>query len=68
MRYLRYLLKDEKGVTMIEYALIAALMAVAIIAALTAFGDTLSSVFDNIGKCLSDPSNCPLVGGGNQGG
>jgi pilus assembly protein Flp/PilA len=43
---------DESGVTAIEYGLIAALIAIAIIAALTALGDSLSSNFDEIGSNL----------------
>jgi pilus assembly protein Flp/PilA len=37
--------KDESGATAIEYGLIAALVAVAIIAALTALGTELSNIF-----------------------
>ena len=39
---------DEDGATAIEYGLIAALIAVAIIAAVRAVGGTLSGTFDNI--------------------
>lgn len=38
-------LKDESGATAIEYGLIAALIAVAAIAALTAVGDSLNNIF-----------------------
>ncbi len=44
--------KDESGATAIEYSLIAALMAAAIIAALGAFKGDLSSAFKNIGTTL----------------
>lgn len=40
--------KDEEGVTAIEYGLIAALIAVVIIAAVTAVGDQLILVFERI--------------------
>jgi pilus assembly protein Flp/PilA len=40
--------KDESGVTAIEYALIAALIAVAAIAAFTLVGSSLSSTFTMI--------------------
>jgi pilus assembly protein Flp/PilA len=40
--------KDESGATAIEYGLIAALIAVAIIAAATALGTQLSSLFNTI--------------------
>ena len=45
--------KDESGATAIEYSLIAALMAAAIIAALNTFGADLSTAFGNIGKTLT---------------
>jgi len=40
--------EDEDGATAIEYGLIAALIAVAIIAAVRAVGGTLSDTFDAI--------------------
>jgi pilus assembly protein Flp/PilA len=42
------LIRDESGVTAIEYALIAALIAVAAIAAFTLVGTNLSSTFSTI--------------------
>ena len=41
-------LQDESGATAIEYGLIAGLVAVAIIAALTALGSSLSDLFSNV--------------------
>ncbi|TRO88312.1 Flp family type IVb pilin [Glycocaulis profundi] len=46
--------KDESGATAIEYGLIAALIAVVIIVAVTALGDQLSTTFDNIEAGLAD--------------
>jgi pilus assembly protein Flp/PilA len=46
------LLRDESGATAIEYGLIAALIAVVIIAAITAVGTKLSSTFNNIANNL----------------
>jgi len=40
--------KDESGATAVEYGLIAALIAVAIIAGATALGKNLNTVFTNI--------------------
>jgi pilus assembly protein Flp/PilA len=40
--------KDESGVTAIEYGLIAALIAVVIIGAVTSVGTTLSGTFNTI--------------------
>jgi len=39
---------DESGVTGIEYALIAMLVSIAIIAAVTALGSSLKSIFDMV--------------------
>ncbi|WDI33192.1 Flp family type IVb pilin [Hyphococcus flavus] len=44
---------DEDGATAIEYGLIAALIAVAIIAAVRAVGGTLSTTFGDINTELS---------------
>jgi pilus assembly protein Flp/PilA len=45
--------KDESGATAIEYGLIAALVAVAIIAALTALGTELSNIFQFVADQLA---------------
>jgi pilus assembly protein Flp/PilA len=45
--------KDESGATAIEYGLIAALIAVAIIGALTTLGGDLGTLFSNIGTRLT---------------
>jgi pilus assembly protein Flp/PilA len=46
------LVKDESGVTAIEYALIAALIAVAAIAAFSLVGTNLSNTFSRVAACL----------------
>jgi pilus assembly protein Flp/PilA len=46
--FFRKLVQDEQGVTAIEYALIAALIAVAAIAAFSLVGTNLSSTFSAI--------------------
>jgi pilus assembly protein Flp/PilA len=46
------LVKDESGVTAIEYALIAALIAVVAIAAFTLVGTNLSTTFSTIAAKL----------------
>ncbi len=45
--------KDESGATAIEYGLIAALIALAIIAGATALGSTLGNKFNAINSKLS---------------
>ena len=52
LTYLRNLRKDERGVTAIEYGMIAALIAVVIIAAVTTLGTTLSTKFNNVATCI----------------
>jgi len=44
--------RDRKGATAIEYGLIAALIAVAIIAALTLVGDDMEATFNAVGNNL----------------
>lgn len=44
--------KDEEGATAIEYALIAGIIAVAVIAAFTALGGSLKTFFADIGSGL----------------
>lgn len=45
--------KEEDGVTAIEYGLIAALIAVVIIAAVTAVGKNLQVIFNTIANALA---------------
>jgi pilus assembly protein Flp/PilA len=44
--------KDESGATAIEYGLIAALVAVVIITALTTLGENLTATFDSVAGAL----------------
>ena len=48
MTFFKSLVRDEQGATAIEYGLIAALIAVAAITAMTSLGGTLSGTFDNV--------------------
>lgn len=54
MTRIRSFLKDESGATAIEYGLIAALVAVAIIGALTTLGTEISATFDEVGTAVSN--------------
>jgi len=52
--------KDEEGVTAIEYGLIAALIVLVIAASVVIVGTQLNTVFANIGTCLSTAgATCP---------
>ena len=48
MRQFIRILRDNRGATAIEYGLIAALIAVAAITAMTALGNQLSTTFSNV--------------------
>ncbi len=50
---LRGFLEDESGATAIEYGLIAALIAVAIIAAVRTLGTALSGTFTSVGAAVT---------------
>lgn len=50
--FISYFIKNEGGVTAIEYALIAALIAVVIIVALAALGTQISAIFTSVADAL----------------
>ena len=51
-KFIKKLVKNEKGATAIEYGLIAALIAVAAIGAMSQVGSKLSSTFNNVATNL----------------
>ena len=53
MTFFKNLVRDEQGATAIEYGLIAALIAVAAITAMTSLGGTLSGTFANVNTEMS---------------
>ena len=53
MDFLKRFIRDEDGVTAIEYGLIAALIAVVIIGTVTIVGTNLDGVFDRVGTALA---------------
>ena len=53
MKFFNKLLRDEQGATAIEYGLIAALIAVAAIAAMSSLGDQLSSTFGEVSSAMA---------------
>ena len=56
-------LSDESGATAIEYGLIAALVSVAAITALTSLGNSLKSIFGVVSNELGDAANNAQAGG-----
>lgn len=53
MNFLKNLIRDEQGATAIEYGLIAALIAVAGITAMTALGGELNETFTEVETSLN---------------
>lgn len=51
---IKKLCKSDSGVTAIEYALIAALIAIVIVASLTLIGTDLGEMLDNFSKNLAN--------------
>ena len=56
-------LREEDGAAAIEYGLIAALIAVAIIVGATLLGTSLDGLFTRLGNCMATPNaaTCALV-------
>lgn len=52
MKLISKIMKNEEGATAIEYGLIAALIAVAAIVAMSALGDNLASTFNDVNNSL----------------
>ncbi|WP_097091299.1 Flp family type IVb pilin [Novosphingobium sp. Chol11] len=52
MQFIRKMMKNEKGATAIEYGLIAALIAVAAITAMSTVGTKLTNTFNNVSNKL----------------
>jgi pilus assembly protein Flp/PilA len=52
LKFINKLRESEKGATAIEYGLIAALISVAAIAAMTTLGDSLSTMFKAVASQL----------------
>ena len=54
MKFIRKMFKNEEGATAIEYGLIAALIAVAAITAMTSLGKSLDNTFNNVSGNLNN--------------
>jgi pilus assembly protein Flp/PilA len=52
MSFLRRILKNDRGATAIEYTLIASLIAVAAIAAMTSVGGKVNAVMSNVASSM----------------
>lgn len=57
---INHFLKDESGATMVEYAVLVALIAVAVIAVVYLLGEKINQKFNTVLVCLQSPdsTNC----------
>ena len=53
MKFIKKLIRNEKGATAIEYGLIAALIAVAAITAMQSLGNNLNNTFTKVGNSMT---------------
>jgi pilus assembly protein Flp/PilA len=53
MRLVRHVLKDSRGATAIEYALVASLIAVAAIVSMQALGGNINNTFQTVNSSVS---------------
>jgi pilus assembly protein Flp/PilA len=58
MNSIKRFVREEEGVTMVEYGLLAALISVVCIVAIQVIGTQLNAVFVRIGTCLTPPYTC----------
>jgi pilus assembly protein Flp/PilA len=56
MRFIKNFIREEDGVTAIEYGLIAALVAVVIVAGAGALGTALNGLYTRLGDCMTTPT------------
>lgn len=64
MKFIRKLRRNEDGATAIEYGLIAALIAVAAITAMSTLGDQLTDTFETTAAKMKTPTDAAGGGGG----
>jgi pilus assembly protein Flp/PilA len=62
-QFVQSFIREEDGAAAIEYGLIAALIAVAIIVGATLLGTNLNGIFTRLGNCMATPTAaiCALV-------
>ena len=56
VQFVQSFLRDEDGAAAIEYGLIAALIAVAIIVGAGSLGTSLNGIFTRLGLCMATPT------------
>ena len=58
MRFIKAFLEDETAASMVEYAILLALIAMAAIAIIFVLGETLEAAYQRTVDCFNDPPSC----------
>lgn len=58
MTLVKKFLRDESGATMVEYAILVALISVAAIVIIAAVGSQVNTAFTEVQECLADSTSC----------
>lgn len=66
-KFLKNIRRNEEGATAIEYGLIAALIAIALIGTLTSVGGSLTTLFGTVETELTTANTTATSGGGGAG-
>jgi pilus assembly protein Flp/PilA len=56
MRYLSHLILDRRGVTMLEYGLIAGVVAIVAVVGFATLGNGLGNQMQNLANCVNSPT------------
>lgn len=59
MEMIKRFFNDESGATMVEYAIMVALLAIAVATTVILVSDQLKTTFQSVVDCLKDSANCP---------
>lgn len=58
IRLINRFLRDESGATMVEYAVLVALISVAAIVTIVLVGTEVNKAFEKVQKCMLTPTTC----------
>jgi pilus assembly protein Flp/PilA len=64
MKTLMKFWSDESGATMVEYAVLVALIALAVIATVALVGSQIDTMFQRVLACMRDPNSAACTGAG----
>ena len=58
MEMIKRFFNDESGATMVEYAILVALIAIAVVATVVLLGSALDAKFEQVKNCITNSGNC----------